>query len=113
MVRGQEILEQHFPGLSDELLARGALPIDASRDVAFFVAGDWHKPTRHADTLALAMSRAWLETTVYQRVVANPRVQIKHAHEVVSISTDVNAASDGAGGSRSRWFAIHPNAVER
>ena len=45
MVHGQEILEQHFPGLTDELIGQGALPIDASREVAFFVAGDWYKPS--------------------------------------------------------------------
>jgi len=88
MVRGQEILEQHFPGLTAELIGQGALPIDASREVAFFVAGDWHKPTRHADTMAIAMSRPLLETTIYRRVLANPRIQIKHAHEVVNIATD-------------------------
>ncbi len=89
MLRGQEILERHFPGLSDELIAQGALPIDASREVAFYVAGDWHTPTRHADTMALAMSRPLLETTIYRRVAVNPRIQIRHAHEVLSISTDV------------------------
>jgi 2-polyprenyl-6-methoxyphenol hydroxylase-like FAD-dependent oxidoreductase len=88
MVRGQEILEQHFPGLTDELIGQGALPIDASREVAFFVAGDWYKPTRHADTMAIAMSRPLLESTVYRRVLANPRIQIKHAHDVVNIITD-------------------------
>ncbi len=88
MVRGQEILEQLFPGLTAELVAQGALPIDASREVAFYVAGDWHKPTRHADTMAIAMSRTLLETTIYRRVLANPRVQIKPAHDVVSLVTD-------------------------
>jgi 2-polyprenyl-6-methoxyphenol hydroxylase-like FAD-dependent oxidoreductase len=88
MVRGQEILEQHFPGLTAELIEQGALPIDASREVAFYVAGSWHKPTRHADTMAIAMSRPLLETTIYRRVLANPRIQIKHAHDVVSLSTD-------------------------
>jgi 2-polyprenyl-6-methoxyphenol hydroxylase-like FAD-dependent oxidoreductase len=88
MVRGQEILEQHFPGLTGDLIGQGALPIDASREVAFFVAGDWYKPTRHADTMAIAMSRPLLEMAIYRRVRANPRIQIRHAHEVVSISTD-------------------------
>ena len=88
MVRGQEILEQHFPGLTDELIRRGALPIDASREVAFYVAGDWHRPTRHADTMAIAMSRPLLETTIYGRVAANPRITIRPAHEVVNIATD-------------------------
>ncbi len=90
MLRGQEILEQHFPGLTDELLAQGALSIDASREVAFYVAGNWRTPTRHADTMAIAMSRPLLETTIYRRVMANPRIQIKHAHEVLGLSTDVN-----------------------
>src|SRR5512136_1064768 len=70
MVRGQEILEQHFPGLTHELIEQGALPIDASREVAFYVAGNWHQPTRHADTMAIAMSRPLLETTIYRRVAA-------------------------------------------
>ena len=88
MVRGQEILERHFPGVTAELLAQGALPIDASREVEFFVAGDWHRPTRHADTMAIAMSRPLLEATIYRRVAANPRISIKSVQEVVSISTD-------------------------
>jgi 2-polyprenyl-6-methoxyphenol hydroxylase-like FAD-dependent oxidoreductase len=88
MVRGQEILEQHFPGLTGELIGQGALPIDASREVAFFVAGDWYKPIRHADTMGIAMSRPLLEATIYRRVLANPHIQIKHAHEVVNITTD-------------------------
>ena len=88
MIRGQEILEQHLPGLTDDLIAQGALPIDASREVAFYVAGDWHRPTRHADTMAIALSRPLLETTIYRRIAANPRISIKSAHEVVSIDTD-------------------------
>ena len=88
MVRGQEILEQQFPGLTDELIRQGALPIDASREVAFFVAGDWHRPTRHADTMAIALSRPLLETTIYRRVLATPRISIKSAHEVLNIAAD-------------------------
>jgi 2-polyprenyl-6-methoxyphenol hydroxylase-like FAD-dependent oxidoreductase len=66
MVRGQEILEQHFPGLTAELMAQGALPIDASREVAFYVAGQWRAPARHADTMSIAMSRPLLEATIYR-----------------------------------------------
>jgi flavin-dependent dehydrogenase len=39
--------------------------------------------------MALAMSRPLLETTIYRRVAANPRIQIRHAYEVLSIATDV------------------------
>ncbi len=88
MVRGQEILEQHFPGLTSELIEHGALQIDASREVAFFVAGDWRKPTRHADTMAIAVSRPLLEMIVSRRVLANPRIQRRYAHAVVNITTD-------------------------
>ncbi len=88
MMRGQAILEKQFPGLTAELIEEGALPIDASREIAFYVAGGWHTPTRHDNTLALALSRPLLESTVYRRVRANPRIQIKHAHEVVGLATD-------------------------
>jgi 2-polyprenyl-6-methoxyphenol hydroxylase-like FAD-dependent oxidoreductase len=81
-------MEQHFPGLTTELIEQGARLINASREVDFYVAGDWHKPTRHADTMAMALSRPLLETTIYRRVRANPRISIKSAHEVVNITTD-------------------------
>ena len=88
MVRGQDILEQHFPGLTAELIAHGALPIDASREVAFYVAGKWRTPTRHADTMSIAMSRPLLEATIYRRVAANPRVEIIHAHDTTRLAVD-------------------------
>jgi 2-polyprenyl-6-methoxyphenol hydroxylase-like FAD-dependent oxidoreductase len=88
MVRGQEILEQHFPGLTAELMAQGALPIDASREVAFYVAGQWRAPARHADTMSIAMSRPLLEATIYRRVVANPHIKIIHAHDVTRLTVD-------------------------
>ena len=89
MVRGQEILEQHFPGLTAELIAQGARPIDASREVAFYVAGQWRTPRRHVDTMSVAMSRPLLEATIYRRVVANPRIEIIHAHDVTRLTVDV------------------------
>ncbi len=88
MKRGQDILEQHFPGLTKDLLAHGALPIDASREVAFYVAGQWRKPTRHADTMSIAMSRPLLEATIYRHVTANPRIEIMHAHDITRLAVD-------------------------
>jgi 2-polyprenyl-6-methoxyphenol hydroxylase-like FAD-dependent oxidoreductase len=88
MKRGQDILEQHFPGLTADLLAHGALPIDASREVAFYVAGQWRKPTRHADTMSIAMSRPLLEATIYRHVTANPRIEIMAAHDIIRLAVD-------------------------
>lgn len=88
MRRGQDILELHFPGLTDELIAHGALPIDASREVAFYAAGQWHTPTRHADTMSIAMSRPLLEATIYRRVAAHPRIEIIHAHASTRLAVD-------------------------
>jgi len=70
------------------LIAHGALPIDASREVAFYVAGQWRAPSRHVDTMSIAMSRPLLEATIYRRVVANPRIEIIHAHDVTRLTID-------------------------
>ena len=55
--QGQMILEQLFPGLVDELLAGGAIAIDAARDIAFFEAGAWHTPRARDVKMSIACSR--------------------------------------------------------
>ena len=40
-LRGHQILEQQFPGLTEELIANGAVPINGGSEMAFFIAGKW------------------------------------------------------------------------
>jgi 2-polyprenyl-6-methoxyphenol hydroxylase-like FAD-dependent oxidoreductase len=86
--RGQLILEQRFPGLTDELLAHGALSIEAERELAYFREGGWRAPGQHEDTLAIACSRPLLENIIYRRVIAHPKVRSLPGHEAVCLSVD-------------------------
>jgi 2-polyprenyl-6-methoxyphenol hydroxylase-like FAD-dependent oxidoreductase len=86
--RGQLILEQRFPGLTNELLARGAMAIDAERELALFREGEWQTPGQHEDTLAISGSRPLLESTIYRRVAAQPKVKVLASHEAICLSLD-------------------------
>lgn len=86
--RGHQILEKHFPGLTGELIALGAIPIEANRELAYFREGEWRLPGRHEDTLSIACSRPLLESVIYHRVAANPRVEVIPLHEVACLHMD-------------------------
>jgi flavin-dependent dehydrogenase len=86
--QGQLILEQQFPGLVDELLARGAVAVDASRDIAFFQAGAWRTPRLRETKVSIACSRPLLETIVYRRVSARANVRIMQGFETVGLRAD-------------------------
>jgi 2-polyprenyl-6-methoxyphenol hydroxylase-like FAD-dependent oxidoreductase len=86
--RGQLILEQRFPGLTNELLAQGAIGVEAQRELAYFRGGNWRAPGKHEDTLSIACSRPLLESAIYRRVAAHPRVTVLPAHEAASLSID-------------------------
>lgn len=86
--RGQAILEELFPGLTDELVAAGAIAIDPSADLLIYTAGDWRTP-RHGNGIAsLAVSRPLLESTIYRRVVNHPQVAVIRGQDVVGLLVD-------------------------
>ncbi len=87
-LRGQAILEQLFPGLGDDLLANGAVPVNGGSEMAFFIAGGWHQLRQQAAVVSMSCSRPLLETTIYRRLADHPRVQIIQEHEVVGLLTD-------------------------
>ncbi len=85
---GQLILEQQFPGLVDELLAHGAIAIDARRDIAFYQAGMWRTPRPRETKVSIACSRPLLETVAYRRVAARPNVRILLGYETIGLRAD-------------------------
>lgn len=89
-LRGQKILEQQFPGLVDELLANGAVAIDAGHEMAFYLAGKWHEVRHHANIFSLTCSRPLLDTTLYRRLAAHPRLRVWSGCEVVKLTTAEN-----------------------
>lgn len=71
--RGQQILEQLFPGIVTELTAEGALLVDATADFLRFSAGAW-SPRFASDIITVNCSRNLLEWAIRRRVVSNNRV---------------------------------------
>ncbi len=88
MPRGQAILEELFPGLSDELLTKGAIAVDPSRDIAYYDDGVWHTPRGGVTETSVICSRPLLETTIYHRVAALPGVEVREGCETVGLLTD-------------------------
>jgi 2-polyprenyl-6-methoxyphenol hydroxylase-like FAD-dependent oxidoreductase len=84
LARGREVLEELFPGLTDELVARGALYGDLQ------LHGRWYNEgvrLRQAPSglNSLSVSRPLLEGNVRQRLAASPNVSIVDGCEVAGL----------------------------
>src|SRR5262245_49917711 len=69
LTRGQMILRELFPNVEAELLAAGALPVDAAQDTAWLTPAGW-APRFPSPIRLLSMSRDLLEWGVRRRVKA-------------------------------------------
>lgn len=87
--RGETILEMLFPGIVNELKGSGAVSVNAGRDLRWFVFGQW-RPSYDSAIDLLGLSRPLLETTVRQRLRANPRVTFLPKSEVVGLETNAD-----------------------
>lgn len=87
MLQGQQILEQLFPGLKAELVAKGAIELDSMKDMAFLTPAGWaiHAPS---NLLLLACSRDLLDWSIRRRLAAFPKVQFVTGASVTSLLTD-------------------------
>ncbi len=85
--RGQMILEQHFPGLSEQLLAAGAESINAGTDLAFCTPHGW-LPSFESDMNLIGASRKLLDYVVYDRLAEIENVSFRTSSDVVSICAD-------------------------
>jgi 2-polyprenyl-6-methoxyphenol hydroxylase-like FAD-dependent oxidoreductase len=102
-LRGQMILEQQFPGLVEELAANGAISIDGSSEMAFFIAGGWHEVRHHTAAVSTTCSRPLLETTIYRRLAQQDDVQIIQEHEVTGLEVDEQGERVTGVRLRRRW----------
>jgi flavin-dependent dehydrogenase len=87
LLRGQEILEQLFPGLRSELIAAGAEPVNAGTDLAFRSPYGW-LPTFPSELVVTAASRRLLDHVVYERLAEEPRITFRTATDVMAICAD-------------------------
>ncbi len=83
--RGQAILEGLYPGLVDELLAQGAIPVQPGKDIAFYNEGKWQTPRSRDSEVNIACSRPMLETAIYRRVSAMKNVRFMDGVEVTGL----------------------------
>ncbi|MFL6446261.1 MAG: FAD-dependent oxidoreductase [Bryobacteraceae bacterium] len=78
---GREALERLFPGISEELIAAGALTGDIVRESRWFLEGGRYcRPV--SGLKGLLMSRPFLESAVREHVSRVPNVQIRDGLEV-------------------------------
>lgn len=83
LARGREILDELFPGLSEDLLAQGAVQGDLQADFRWYNDGLRLFP-EHSGLTALGVSRPLLEHYVRTRVQSLHNVKILDCHEVIS-----------------------------
>lgn len=98
LARGREVLEDLFPGLTDSLVAQGALLKDLGADIGWFNLGAYH--CRYTSgLLGLAVSRPRLEAAVRTRVLALPNVDAIEGCDVLGLVTEAGhpQGSDPAG----------------
>jgi 2-polyprenyl-6-methoxyphenol hydroxylase-like FAD-dependent oxidoreductase len=84
LMRGREVLEQLFPGLSKELTAAGAIVIEAGADLAWLTPGGWGVNFQSGLT-ALAFTRALLDWRVRHRLAEYNNVRFLEDYEVTGL----------------------------
>lgn len=83
--KGEQLLNQWFPGLSADLVASGATRLDIPGDLLWFHLGGYNVRFRSGLT-TLAMSRPLLETHVRRRVLTLPNLVCRQRHEAVTLA---------------------------
>ncbi len=100
LARGRQILDQLFPGLTDELDTYGGSSIDLSEDAAFLLRSGW-TPRFRSGILSYASSRFLLEWGVQRRLAAHPKVQFMEGAQVTGLLS--NEAKTQVTGVRVRY----------
>jgi 2-polyprenyl-6-methoxyphenol hydroxylase-like FAD-dependent oxidoreductase len=90
LARGRMIAEALLPGLCDELLAAGAMRLNAGRDLAWHQSGAW-RIQHDSGLFFLSMSRPLLESTIAKRVRARPNVTVLDGVRVIGLQAEDNS----------------------
>ncbi len=84
LARGRVIIEDFFPGITDELVARGAMRGEVAGDVLWHSAGGFLADAREG-LVGILLSRPLLESRVRERLAALPNVTLLERCEVVAL----------------------------
>jgi 2-polyprenyl-6-methoxyphenol hydroxylase-like FAD-dependent oxidoreductase len=82
------MLEQLFPGLAEQMMVKGAVPMIRKTDTALFLSGAWRNPPESFVAAIAGCSRPLLETTLCQRLAALPQIRIIQEYEVGGLAVD-------------------------
>jgi pimeloyl-ACP methyl ester carboxylesterase/2-polyprenyl-6-methoxyphenol hydroxylase-like FAD-dependent oxidoreductase len=90
LARGQQVIEDLFPGITDEMVDDGAARGDVTGNVRWVLGG---QPMRqpHSGLVALSASRPFLEQHIRARVAALPGVRFLSHHDIVDLVTTDDA----------------------
>ncbi|MFN8080341.1 MAG: hypothetical protein U0Q19_12320 [Kineosporiaceae bacterium] len=114
LVRGAEALESLLPGITTELVTRGALRADVMARSRWLMAGNILS-RNPSGMVGLLASRTLVESEVRRRVSALPRVRLLGEHDIVGLRTDPDGARVTAvvvaAHSRSLADALPPDGV--
>lgn len=83
--RGREVLEQLFPGITEELKAQGALPQDVLQQTRWFANGGYLYQKSPSNLNGLLLSRPLLETQVRKRLLSLPNIKIIENSHVLGL----------------------------
>lgn len=118
---GQRVIENLFPGISNELIADGACSADALKDGIWFFEGAPLAKTQ-SDSTGILVSRPLLESTVRKRVRRLDRLEIREAQSVRDLlsyegrvtgvvtdegplAADIIVDATGRGSQAGKWLA--------
>jgi 2-polyprenyl-6-methoxyphenol hydroxylase-like FAD-dependent oxidoreductase len=87
-VRGQQNLEEMFPGLLKEMVEAGAHRINVGNEFELNIFGAWRAPVFESTLVTTACSRPLIENMIYRRISALPQVRILQEHEATGICVD-------------------------
>ncbi len=82
--RGRVVLEQLFPGFTQEMAAQGGMVLDISRDFRWFANGGFHQSTT-SGLEGLVVSRPLLEAGVLARARALPNIRVIEDCDVLGV----------------------------
>lgn len=110
LATGLRVIEELFPGATDELVRGGAPRGDVLGDVRFCANGHSLKQVRLGLT-ALAPSRPYLESYVRYRLAVLPRVRMLGGHDVVGIEASADRARVTGARIQRRWPGSEPESM--
>ncbi|CAM3550797.1 FAD-dependent monooxygenase [Aeromicrobium ponti] len=121
---GEEILEELFPGLIDEMIKEGSVPADFANDLAWHFHGSW-KIKYDSGLSIIQQSRTFLEGHIRRRIdrignihtLYNTKVkglltdgsrvtgiEAETADEMVEFSSDLTVETSGASSLAAQWL---------